>query len=1767
MSAYFSSLIEQSLYRLSEATVSVLGINQPELRAHLLAALQGEQDATEALIAEPVFEQMFGWEQAPIKMEDLAGGMLSHELINMLDKSKNYAFRREWHPYKHQLESWQALLEEKRSIVVTSGTGSGKTECFLLPILEDLYREYQANNRQPLVGVRAIFLYPLNALINSQQERLQAWTKKFGEGIRYCLYNGDTSEFSARVKSEQEQMVNCVLSRELMREKPAPILVTNGTMLEYIMLRQLDKPILEQSRQQRSLRWIVLDEAHTYLGSRAAELAMQLQRVLNAFGVSSQDVRFIATSATIAGPDAKQYLQKFLSDLSGVPKENIKVISGRREVSEISVTSDNGLTLEQLQEQFTHDNAADLPRNIKKEVSKERYELLCGSKLARTLRSTIVESQVPLTLSELQKKVNKKLGLDLTSLEILRWLDICTFTRPSKNEPAFLRLKAHFFQRTLQGIWSCFNPNCSAKSELLKKVWPYGELYVKRRTHCTCGSPVFEVVFCNHCNEPHLITVDKEKGLEQFEANWRDSFYLLDEIEQLDDWDEEQDAIDLKESQQSSKGKRDSLIIIYGQVSDGYVSTSFDSLSAKAIIEKGERLTFGVYQVRDKDIKQCGNPNCKYKNKNLKKVFKNAVLGVPFYIVNAVPTVLEHCSDYQTRNSSSLQKNKGNKLGPASLPGRGRRLIAFTDSRQGTARLAVVMQQESERNRLRSLVVDALVEAQRQQRDERHTRNLSPEYFLDLAKKRRQEAIENEKMGLFFLAQEARKMEEGYLKQAQYASGKTVEQSFNKISWQDMAQTLLNKGDIQHIYNHNKQLKWELFSDDTGRRKIVDLLLFREFRRRPRFKNSLETLGLVRVGYENLEQATQLPMGWEHFNLDVKDWQDFLKVALDFFVREHSFIQVDVGWGEWVGGHFFPKKLLGPDSTEQEDIRNKHWPKIRNNRYQQRLLKLLLLGAGLDPEDKKAVDLVNCWMESAWKFLKDSVFSFDSHLFSLDYRKMNFSLIENGYVCPVTNRILDTTFKGYTPYLPSTIDFSTLNDELRAQWQVQVVELPKLTEIIVPCDSIEERIERIRSAVDKNKSIQALRARNLWGNISDRIVEGGFYYRTAEHSAQQSRKNLQCYENLFKKGKINVLTCSTTMEMGVDIGGIQAVVMNNVPPHSANYLQRAGRAGRGNEARAIVYTMCRANPHDLRVFEDPTWAFKDNIAPPIVSLNSRRLIQRHVNALLLSHFLCNELSTITQDRIKLTTESFFAPIEDLDEPICLEHFYNGSVCDLFLEWLGNGAKALDPLLKSLVSKTILSDHTGSEMRQSCVESLKQLYKDWLDDYQFFVSELSSMKKNTVYKFRLKLEKERHCKEYLLRELAARSFLPGYGFPSDIVTFDNFNREEYKRRKNNRNSFIYSPREREDNIVRYRDLPSRNLSIALHEFIPGNEIVLDGRVYKSAGISLHWKSLSNEQIEAQKIDIAWRCQFCGECGYEASVKKLGKIKCVQCQNVIQKKHIKKVIRPSGFVTDFFEAPTNNVESQKFIPVQLPWVLSNQSLADFPNKKLGKYSSSTDGEVFHFSAGQYEQGFALCLVCGRADSMQANNEYPQQLDPRKNHYSLRIQRADGLQASGSREFCSGSANVKPNIILGARIFTDVFNFIPRNQVTGEYLPEGTEYSETLAYTLAVALRFALASTLGILAEEIGYSWRPFRLMSNGERVIILQLYDQLSGGAGFSSSAPEYIDILLDKMYQNLHCDYCETACSKCLLDSHTRHDYKKLNRKIALQWLNGQRVGV
>ncbi|WP_324522426.1 DEAD/DEAH box helicase, partial [Accumulibacter sp.] len=303
---YFSKLLPVLAERAKLAAISRLGFANVPLRRYLAEVFDQPYGERGAFLADPAFEAVFGWQTVEPRMGDLAGSVLSERLVQAMDEvpgdlREDYRFARDRQPYLHQLAAWRVLAQNPpQSLVAASGTGSGKTECFMVPILDRLVRQ-QAELHGPLIGVRALFLYPLNALINSQRERLRAWTQSFGSNLRFCLYNGNTPEnLPAR---ETRDHPNEVLDRETLRTSPPPILVTNATMLEYMLVRTADKPILDHS--QGKLEWVVLDEAHTYVGSQAAEAALLIRRVLFAFGVASEQVRFVATSATIGDPEGE----------------------------------------------------------------------------------------------------------------------------------------------------------------------------------------------------------------------------------------------------------------------------------------------------------------------------------------------------------------------------------------------------------------------------------------------------------------------------------------------------------------------------------------------------------------------------------------------------------------------------------------------------------------------------------------------------------------------------------------------------------------------------------------------------------------------------------------------------------------------------------------------------------------------------------------------------------------------------------------------------------------------------------------------------------------------------------------------------------------------------------------------------------------------------------------------------------------------------------------------------------------------------------------------------------------------------------------------------------------------------------------------------------------------------------------------------------------------------------------------------------------------
>ena len=1685
---YIRPLIREQQHRGVRSVLSLLGIVNKPLRTTLTKRLGGAPGSTGSLLADPVFEPTFGWTESNVTLGSLSGTSLNKRLVDSLssppDKLKDeYSFPLSRHPFTHQLSSWDILSKpDPKSLVVTSGTGSGKTECFMIPILNRLAN--QSDKEGTLTGVRALFIYPLNALIASQQNRLDAWTDGFNGDLRYCLYTGQLED---QAKGRTKEYQGQVIDRKSLRKSPPPMLITNATMLEYMLVRKEDEPILAQS--QGKLEWIVLDEAHTYVGSQAAEMALLLRRTMIAFGAKPENVRFIATSATYSQDnDTSAKLQRFLADMAGIDTSQVEVVYGKRKVPSLpDVSIPNELDIQALSQIDTE-----------YETSGARFTKLANNRVARQIRDSFLGSNnhcAPQSLSRLRSLVTQK-SLDIDTA--IQWLDLLSGTRDHDGTP-FLPLRIHLFHNVLSSVGACVNVNCSERgTDLVENPdWEFGAIYTDSSTKCKCGSPVLTLVQCTDCAEPFLKgyissrTYELRAAIDQDEDEFSLNLDVSDEIDE-----ETESRFDLSNE----------ILLCNTKHSDLVQSAYFDLSSKKLSDRPLSELAVPIKLFTPMDDISC--PCCGEKKRA--RQYRRIAVGAPFTLSTVIASLLEFCP-----------KDKGNA---SALPSGGRKMISFTDSRQGTARTAVKIQQDSERGKVRSFIYHRLISAQTGS-------NLSSEdaEFLDYFKQK------DEKKEA--LSPPEKRMYTELLKKAEVGKTRT-------IPWGEMVQELSIDNSLQNfMLDYYGRISPQNFKDGLGANSLAKLFLLREFARRPKHQNSLETMGIVRLVYPHLNAITKLPSDWP--NTDINTWRSYLKILLDFYIRENSFVSVPPQFLHLMGARIRPKHLLPPTSQETDTSRVKRWPQAKEGQSRYARPIALLFNAFNWVPDPEKIRIVNRILTDAWNDLSSqNFFKKSDDGYSLSFDEVQFQLIEKAGLCPFTRRFLDTDFMNLTPYLGVSKRQATVN---------QFFKIPIYDHAFNLND---EDLQRARNWLETDKEVLSLRDNGLWSDLHDRIVEGVQFFRTAEHSAQQSQKRLKQYEDGFKAGKINLLSCSTTMEMGVDIGGITIVAMNNVPPHPANYLQRAGRAGRRNETRSVAMTVCKQTPHDQSVFKDPIWPFKTKITVPEVSLRSEDLLRRHINSYLLSRWL--KLIVKDTEALKLKCGAFFIAVDNI------------SVCDRFMMWchsistnLNNDTDTTQALL-TLIKNTPFSKDDLPRLVNQSKELIQTIQEEWRETLTIMVEQQDKVfagtkETNLAYKA-LSLQRKRLEDEYLLRELAESHFLPGYGFPTDLVSFDNQNITNFK------DAYTEG---RDDNRARFRQLPSRDRATGIREYAPGAELVIDGLVYKSSGITLNWHAPASETDlkEAQLFKFAWHCKECGAAGSAIGVRPEF---CDCCGKELLRERIKEYLVPSGFAVEFYgEPPHTDVSAPVFVPVQQPWLSLTSNWIPLANAANGSFRTSNTAHLFHYTSGASGNGFAICLECGRAEQMlgipdtkvNSNEQFlPSTFRKNQTHSRLR-----GGKNEKGETICPGSENtwkVKQSVNLGHDSITDAIEFILSNPKIGLSL-----HDDVIAYTLAVAIRATLAEKIGIQVEELGCASREQRVADTSQVVSVIQIFDNRSGG--YCSQASE---ILLSRDFweavrTELMCsEDCGAACQHCLLSYDTRFSFEKLNRHAALSFLTDEWIG-
>ncbi|HHZ1475847.1 TPA: DEAD/DEAH box helicase, partial [Escherichia coli] len=1096
---HYAPLLNQLHQRAVRSVVSQLALRSKSLTHYLESQYFQPPGQEGSLLADPVFESTFGWMPADETMEDLRDKLISSPLVDALSKAPV--------PFRHQLTAWRTILEDKKSLLVSSGTGSGKTECFMVPVLEDLIRQ-QKSTRQSLTGTQAIFLYPLNALINSQQERLREWTRGFKGKIRFALYNGETRHTKYEIQEDQLKVPEQALSREAIYEEPPSIMVTNTTMLEYMLIRRKDAPIIEKS--QGMLKYIVLDEAHSYIGSQAAELALLLRRVMQAFNVgpgTDKPVQIIATSATIGedSPEGNKELAKFVADLAGVTERDVKVVRGYRQIPRVSESL------------IRHEYPTSLT-SLKSLSPQDLYQQLCHYRVAQQLRQALTHpGRQAVRLSELLN-VARRTWPDINHRELLQLLDL--MARSREGELAFTPLRMHGFIRTLAGLWACSNKQCSHKAhELNQSDWPFGQVWFEQRQYCDCGAPVFEVLRCSGCGSAYLSAKEEMRG---DGTNWLVAQPAAAEVDEfaldVDVYSEDEDNDELDNNSQfdrliASDGEK--YIISLEETTAGKIDSEAQKHYEINLLRpesRGEGRNNSFACVCCGDTQRKNNP-----------LFRPLRLGAPFFLNEIIPTLLEF---------SPLPQTREEQLGPFN----GRRLLTFTDSRQGTARISARLQQDADKATLRALCYQELANITEP------SAKLSPAHcallekvisqFSVLPLKNSIDALKkamaaNEELSptdiqaLKIIEPMVSSLSTEHAEAMQILQANSGNQQKKTMSWQTLSEQLVGSVDLADRMRGSFK---ELSGLDLTKQQFADFCLYSEFGRRPKNAWTLESLGLVAIHYPFIDKVTTCPQDWKTLLPDpdkqLAEWRNLLKITLDFFIRENSAVFYEnEQYPRWMGARFPVKMLQGPDKKNKGQKRDQLWPQIRDRHYNRVIKLLIAVFPAIQPEQAHWKSLVNHLMIEVWDAIRPCLRQFESG-YQLDIKQQaEFYSPKQVWRCPYTRRALDVTLLGYSPYLPGSKEIAPEKAVL-----IEMPELPVRHWRLSGGGEIarEERLEWLES----NALIQHAREEGLWSTRSDRLALKDSWYRLEEHSAQRTPEQNQFNEKQFKSGKVNVLNCS-----------------------------------------------------------------------------------------------------------------------------------------------------------------------------------------------------------------------------------------------------------------------------------------------------------------------------------------------------------------------------------------------------------------------------------------------------------------------------------------------------------------------------------------------------------------------------------------------------------------------------------------------------------------
>lgn len=587
-----------------------------------------------------------------------------------------------------------------------------------------------------------------------------------------------------------------------------------------------------------------------------------------------------------------------------------------------------------------------------------------------------------------------------------------------------------------------------------------------------------------------------------------------------------------------------------------------------------------------------------------------------------------------------------------------------------------------------------------------------------------------------------------------------------------------------------------------------------------------------------------------------------------------------------------------------------------------------------------------------------------------------------------------------------------------------------------------------------------------------------------EHTAQIERRKAEEYQHAFKDKKINILSSSTTFEMVIDLGSLETVFMRNVPPTPANYVQRAGRAGRRKGSSAYILTYCGTNSHDYTYFCEPERMISGIIKPPYFNVINRKIIERHLMASYLGAFFreFNEYYKSVYDFVfRGGYEKFIEFI--LNHPANLRSYIDERVIpeDSFrdyhdFKWI-DGIGGHDKKLENLIEYFVRTQEEYILSKQEALE--QENYKE----ADYYSTQLDNLKK-----------------ENMIRSLSKYCVIPRYGFPIDVV-----------------NMKVY-----EHGIPVNRLDLARDLRIAVSEYAPSSEVVVDGKKYVSQYITLpkkgeftHYYFISCDECDNVNVALTKHIDKCRYCGADLSEKHLRfYIDPIYGFKACESKKSTR-IKPNRTYTGAVKYIGGGKVEQKKISV----------------KDIIFVETSTDDELLVMN----EHSFFMCPVCGYSLKDMSSTGAP-------------ILEKEHVNYKGKD--CSNDKLIKIN--LGHKFRTDVAKIRIPELI---YLIDNNEPFD-LSISVMYALLEGMSDALEINRRDI--DGLLMKNIYNGGYDILL--YDNVPGGAGYVKRLlnEESIKDILNAALKKVSQDCCEetTSCYKCLRNYYNEVYHNRLKRGLA-----------